>query len=227
MTDVEEVDTMTDTQEREVGSGHYKVTSHWYKVILIEGVKGTAKGTVIGDFPVSISYGVFGDCDQVVGEKTGEVVNNIKLSVNNQGHTMKEVGVMTEDKKMIVTKSLMGVHEYHWITDQEAEELLEDGDPIEAPPTPYKLQPDNQGRLVWFTGPPGLGKSTTAQLLARHHGHVYHEANCFNSLQNPYIPVEVEDPSMAQTSQRVCRRGRMLREDDERVPGGDERRGGR
>ena len=45
MTDVEEVDTMTDTQEREVGSGHYKVTSHWNKVIWIEGMTGTAKGT--------------------------------------------------------------------------------------------------------------------------------------------------------------------------------------
>merc|ERR1712013_660099 len=87
---IKEVNTMTDTQEREVVSGHYKVTSHWYKVILIEGVKGTAKGTVIGDFPVSISYGLFGDCEQVVGEKTGEVVNNIELSVTNQGHTMKE-----------------------------------------------------------------------------------------------------------------------------------------
>jgi len=196
---------MTDTEDRMFVSGHYKVTSHWYKVILVEGVKGTAKGTVIGDFPVSINYGVFGESDPVVGEKTGEVMNNIEFSVTNQGHTMKEVGVITEDKKMIVTKSLMGVHEYHWITDEEAAELLEDGDPIEAPPAPYKLQPDNQGRLVWLTGPPGLGKSTTAQLLARHHGHVYYEADCFNSLKNPYIPIDVEDPTMAQNSQRTLK----------------------
>ena len=45
------------------------------------------------------------------------------------------------------------------------------GDPIEAPPARhYKIQPGYEGRLVWISGAPGLGKSTTAQLLARDHG---------------------------------------------------------
>jgi len=97
---------------------------------------------------------------------------------------------------------MMGVCEYEWITEQEAAELQADGDPIDAPPAPYKLQPDNQGRLLWFSGPPGLGKSTSAQLLARNNGYVYYEADCFNGCKNPYVPVDVSDPTMAQNNQR-------------------------
>ena len=46
------------------------------------------------------------------------------------------------------------------------------GDPIEAPPGPYLIQPDNQGKLLWITGSPGVGKSTSAQLLGRKKGKI-------------------------------------------------------
>ena len=49
------------------------------------------------------------------------------------------------------------------------------GDPIEAPPGPYKIQPENQGKLLWITGSPGVGKSTSAQLLGRKKGKIYHD----------------------------------------------------
>ena len=52
-------------------------------------------------------------------------------------------------------------------------------------------------------GPPGFGKSTTAQLLSREHGYVYYEGDCFTGLRNPYIPADVENPSMAQMRQRM------------------------
>ena len=62
------------------------------------------------------------------------------------------------------------------------------GEPIDAPSCPYKLQPDYQGKtnqlsdwrtssitfqkgkLLWITGSPGAGKSTSAQRLARDKG---------------------------------------------------------
>ena len=50
-----------------------------------------------------------------------------------------------------------------------------------------------------------MGKSTSAQLLARDHGYVYYEADCFFALKNPYVPVDAEDPSMAQRYQKVLR----------------------
>merc|ERR1712179_735348 len=63
-------------------------------------------------------------------------------------------------------------------------------------------EPERQGKLVWITGAPGLGKSTTAQLLSRHHGYVYYEGDCFFGLRNPYIPSDVPEPSLAQLKQR-------------------------
>ena len=84
----------------------------------------------------------------------------------------------------------------------------DEGDPIEAPPARHsKIQPDYQvqtnnnkqqqtiitndkGRLVWISGAPGLGKSTTAQLLGRHHGFVYYEVDCFDDIRNPYFSLD-------------------------------------
>jgi len=54
-------------------------------------------------------------------------------------------------------------------------------DPIDAVSHPYKEQPENPGKFIWLTGPPGLGKSTSAQLLARKAGYVYYEGDCFGS----------------------------------------------
>merc|ERR1719219_946750 len=88
------------------------------------------------------------------------------------------------------------------MTEEEAEELDNDGDPIDAPPNHYKVEPERQGRLIWITGPPGLGKSTSAQLLSREHGYVYYEGDCFFGLRNPYIPPNVDNPSLQSSKQR-------------------------
>ena len=56
-------------------------------------------------------------------------------------------------------------HEY-----QQEKWLRENGEDINAPACPYPLRPEYQGRLVWLTGAPGSGKSTTARLLAKQKG---------------------------------------------------------
>ena len=50
-----------------------------------------------------------------------------------------------------------------------------------------------------------MGKSTTAQLLARDHGYVYYEADCWGSIRNPFVPLDAENPSMAQFKQKNLR----------------------
>ena len=47
-----------------------------------------------------------------------------------------------------------------------------------------------------------MGKSTTAQILAREEGYVYYEADCFTQLKNPYIALDEPNPSMAQVNQK-------------------------
>ena len=50
-----------------------------------------------------------------------------------------------------------------------------------------------------------MGKSTSAQLLARNHGYVYYEADCFMAFKNPYVALDVANPSMAQMHQKVLK----------------------
>lgn len=45
-----------------------------------------------------------------------------------------------------------------------------------------------------------MGKSTSAQILARNYDYVYYEADCFSALKNPFVPLNVDNPSMAQGS---------------------------
>jgi len=98
-----------------------------------------------------------------------------------------------------------GVSSFVKISHQEFVDLDKDFDSILAPACPYKIQPENQGKLIWLTGAPGLGKSTSAQLLGRDHGFVYYEADCFLHLKNPYIPLNAENPTMAQIRQKILK----------------------
>ena len=59
-------------------------------------------------------------------------------------------------------------------------------------------------------GPPGLGKSTAAQLLGKKHGFVYYEGDCFMFAKNPFIPINASEPSMAQAHQKPLKGEGML-----------------
>ena len=48
-------------------------------------------------------------------------------------------------KLMYKIVDMMGVSEYIKITEEEKIAIQNDFDPIEAPPGPYKIQPENQG----------------------------------------------------------------------------------
>ena len=73
------------------------------------------------------------------------------------------------------------------------------------------------GLIIWLSGAPGMGKSTSAQILARTHGYVYYEADCFMALKNPYVPLNVANPSLAQLSQKPLKGAGM----EERKKGRD------
>merc|ERR1711983_214161 len=70
---------------------------------------------------------------------------------------------------------------------------------------PYKVQPENQGKLIFISGAPGSGKSTTALKLAKKEGFVYYEGDGFIFLRNPYIPLDAEEPSFATSKQKRIR----------------------
>ena len=69
-------------------------------------------------------------------------------------------------------------------------------------PPGFTPQPENQGKILFLSGPPGAGKSTTAQFLAKEKGYAYYEADCYPSCVDPFIPLDVPEPSIAQMNQK-------------------------
>jgi len=198
--------------------GSYKASDNFYK-ILKENVDGQyvaidAPGI---DFRVKIEYGDFGEADPKVQEISGLKNYNIKITLSPPGEEDKkdeaeenklghrDIGIVYDEGRKCSMKGIAGVSSLEKITEEDVEAILNDCDPIEAPPGPYTVQPGKKGRIIWFTGAPGMGKSTSAQLLARDHGYVYYEADCFASLKNPYVPLDMADPTMGQMYQKTLK----------------------
>ena len=148
-------------------------------------------------------YGDFGPAPKDIIEASGIQNYNVKID-----YTMfKMFGVINESGTQMISKSFLPnapLDITKWVSDEEIEALKEDREPAEAPETPayIKHRPGKPGKLLWFSGPPGAGKSTTAQLLARNHGYVYYEADCLSIFVNPFVDIMDPNPSMAQMTQK-------------------------
>ena len=140
---------------------------------------------------MTVELGEFHPTEPSMREVSGRENYNIKFGIyfdkKDPGRKFDKFGVMSEDRERMFTldsASRTEVVVNVRISEEEAREAEKEGmDPITAPPGPYSLQPERPGRLVLISGPPGAGKSTTAQLLARQAGWVYYEVDCFLQLR--------------------------------------------
>ena len=115
-------------------------------------------------------------------------------------------GILSEDCKTVIYWGMWnGVDYLKWMSEEDLKKLADDRDHKDTPSCPYKIQPENQGKLVWLSGPPGAGKSTTGQLMSKKAEYVYLEADCTMNFLNPFVPPDVENPTIAAFQQKALK----------------------
>ena len=102
-------------------------------------------------------------------------------------------GILSDDRTKLTLWSITKeVASFEKMSEEEYDAFQSSAEPADAPSSHYKIQPEFQGRLLWISGAPGLGKSTIGYYLSRNAGYVFYEADCFGSNVNPYIPLDVD-----------------------------------
>ena len=141
-------------------------------------------------------YGEFGDTPEDIKTKTGVEKYNVEMIYHSGIHgDIKSYGVLSEDKKEIIGMGYVNdITSKKWISDEELEKMKEDSDPFDQMSCPYELKPNKPGKVIWLSGPPGVGKTTTGNLLMKSGEFVCYEADAFLFHINPYLPAaKVED----------------------------------
>ena len=149
-----------------------------------------------------LEYGDFGPAPSELAELSGIQNFNLRLQIKEfkMRLILNDEGTRFYGEKMIATQKNFKMRE--WVSNEMLNEFKESRESAEAPVCQYaKLQPDKLGKIIWFSGPPGAGKSTTAQLMGRKHGYVYYEGDCYYSMMNPFVDLNVDNPSLAQSDQ--------------------------
>ena len=147
-------------------------------------------------------FGDFGEAHPDIVKSTGK--KNYNVDINLYSGMWLSKGVVSDDGETLTLWTMANeVNSFKKMSLEEYEAFKNSADPYDAPTNHYKIQPEfNNGKLLWVTGAPGSGKSTTALILSRKAGYVYYEADCFARHSNPYVPPDVDEPSIAQQRQK-------------------------
>ena len=189
-------------------NGYYKSRAMPSQLFLVDGENlllhaVSGKPTNLENNPMakgSWKHGNFGEAHPDVAKESGKTHYNVQMTA--WGGIWKTGMVLSDDgKKLHCYGMTRCVDVFEWLSDEALAKFLATGDPYDNIPHQYKMQPENQGKLVWLSGAPGLGKSTTGMMLGRKAGYVYYEADAFGGHSNPYVSTDSEEPTLAMISQ--------------------------
>ena len=134
---------------------------------------------------------------------------NFEMKLSYMGGEIQEQsnGVITENGKKIYLIGMWNDLEcYKWQSEDDLKKLSDDRDSALAPACDYKIQPENQGKLVWLTGTPGAGKSTIGHLMSKEAGYVYYDSDAAEAFLNPFI-----SPNSSENPTKQCYRQKPLK----------------
>ena len=138
--------------------------------------QGSERGRVV------LSKGSFDNPDKRGLTLTGKDEYNVEIVYVSFNLTLH--GVVSDDGTKI---TMMDGSVIELMDEEEKKKLKDYQDPAENPSNTYTPQPAKVGKLIWISGPSGMGKTTTARILQEEEGFVNYEGDCFIMGCNPYL----------------------------------------
>ena len=156
----------------------------WYNedspsnIVEVKGVEGKYRNLIELDYPNyepepglnsgssgTLTFGEFHETIKEIEELTGAKHYNIKLEFF-MGF-MVQYGVLDDDGKTIrLCNHLNEIDTLRWCSPEKKEELLEERVHEDAIiPPGFTPQPDNQGKILFLSGPPGAGNHNQYSLI--------------------------------------------------------------
>jgi len=133
----------------------------------------------------------------------------VETTMNGTQAVTSEGQVCNDGKKISVCLEGRNVI-YEWMSKEEEASMRAALEPDTAPVCNYPKRP--LGKIVFLSGLPGAGKSSTGRRLAAQHGFVYYEVDCFWTGKNPFLPPDGTGPIYEAIDQQRWLRGETLGE---------------
>ena len=89
---------------------------------------------------MTFKYGDFGKASEKIVEMSGEKNYSVEVRFDAMGREFVDRGVLLEGGTKFILETMVGVSTLEWIDEEEAERLANDGDPLDAPTSPYRLR---------------------------------------------------------------------------------------
>ena len=126
--------------------GYYKVNDHVFEHWKVDGDNLDIRDPHdCFELNPKLEYGDFGPASEEIKKMTGKSSFNLKVTFDwGEFLGLVDLGVITEDGKKVYIKGIME-YTIEKITEEQLKTIQDDFDSIEAPPGPYKIQPEKKG----------------------------------------------------------------------------------
>ena len=132
----------------------------------------------------TLVYGDFGKAPTEFIKITGKESYNLKMTSDRS----EVFGIVKNEHEIYFLGLTNEIEVMKWKNVNEMNELKEIREDAQIPSIPYSIDLIKKDRkLVWISGPPGSGKSTSAQEIAKSYGYIYYEGDCFSLFCNPFL----------------------------------------